>query len=205
MIGRWRKVLAAPAYMMAAWTAPYKIVEDNLSLLFWDAAAIFLYLRDELKEDWIDELTEVQLLYLMQAAIREQYSYNHFKGAIESAVSNLLEIPDTLENRERIFYSLAFAALVGIDIEEEEPLRVLVKDTKTNRLPPALALGLDAEGRTDRDIGDRFRKLFNIHRKRMTKALKKEVGLREYIRNFALVPIKRAKARRERQLRNREE
>jgi len=67
MPGRWMKVMVAPAYMMAGWTAPYRIVEENLAGLVIDAAKVLLYLRDEREEDVADDLTEVQLLYLVQA------------------------------------------------------------------------------------------------------------------------------------------
>ena len=43
--GKWRKVMSAPGYMMAGWTAPYRIVEKHLGELFVEAATVFLKLR----------------------------------------------------------------------------------------------------------------------------------------------------------------
>ena len=198
MVRRWRKVLAAPAYMMAGWTAPYRIVEAQLGKLLIDAAKVFLYLRDERGEEAADEFTEVQLLYVLQATMRRQYSYNHFKEAIDTAVVHILDWQQLDGNQEAGFYALAFAALIGSDLDEDEPLRVLIEDTRTNRLPPALALGLEIEGRTDRDVSDRFKKLYRVHKKRLTKAINRDVGLRQYLRNQVLVPIKRVKGRKDR-------
>ena len=195
MPGRWMKVMVAPAYMMAGWTAPYRIVEENLARLIIDAAKVFLYLRDEKEDDVADDLTEVQLLYLVQARMREQYSYSHFKEAIDSAVIEILEWKEEEGNREVGLFALALIALIGSDIGEEEPLKVLIEDTRTNRLPPAMALGLEIEGRIERNISDRFKKLFRVHKKRLTKLVNRDAGLREYIRSRALVPIKNVKAR----------
>ena len=195
MPGRWMKVMVAPAYMMAGWTAPYRMVEKNLAKLVIDAAKVFLYLRDEMEDDVANDLTEVQLLYLMQARMREQYSYSHFKEAVESAVIEILEWKEQEGNQEVGFFALALIALIGTDIGEEEPLKVLIGDTRTNRLPPAIALGLDMEGRIERNISDRFKKLFRVHKRRLTKLVNRDAGLRDYIRSRALVPIKAVKAR----------
>lgn len=195
MPGRWMKVMVAPAYMMAGWTAPYRIVEENLGRLLIDSAKVFLHLRDEREEDVADNLSEVQLLYLVQARMREQYSYSHFKEAIDSAVVEILDWKEKEGNEEVAFFALALIALIGSDIGEEEPMKVLIEDTRTNRLPPAIALGLDMEGRIERNISERFKKLFRVHKRRLTKLANRDVGLREYIRSRALVPIKTVKAR----------
>ena len=137
---KWRMVMAAPAYMMAGWTAPYRIVEENLGELLIKAATVFLNLRDGKSQTIIENLTEVQLLYVVQAMIREQYSYNHFKEAIESAVIYILDWQLMPGNKEAGYYALLLAALIGNDIEEEEPLRVLIEENRTNRLPAALEL-----------------------------------------------------------------
>ena len=193
-----RKVMYAPSYIMAGWTAPYRIVEENLGELLIKGASVFLNLRDETTEPVVENLTEVQLLYIIQAMIREQYSYNHFKEAIDYAVLNILDWQQGSGNQEAGYYALLLAALIGNDIEEEEPLRILIEETRIHRLPAALALGLNLEGQTDSSTTERFKKLFKTHKRRLTKAINRDASLRGYIRNQALVPLKVVRNRKNR-------
>lgn len=119
------KIINMPNFLMAAYTSPYEVVVNGLTKTIIEAAKLYEKLVAGASSTGLSKLPRMHLLWLFQALIRENYSYEFFIPAMEDAA--------LLINNEEIdastkMYALFFLNVAYIDSGVNKTFDFLLKD-----------------------------------------------------------------------------
>jgi hypothetical protein len=178
---RWIKIINMSNYFLAAYASPYDVVVRGLAAIIADAAELFNLIVERKIKSPFACLSQMHLLYLMQLIIRDSYSYQFFKPAIEDTA---LIIEDGPYSETVKAYALFFLNVAYIDLGGIESFDFLLK-RHTKDLPLDLSLAIKHESRelAERSI------LMRRQDRRIRKLIKGSRSLSEQIRKMYDRPL----------------
>lgn len=185
---RWSRIINMANYFQAAYSSPYNVVEDNLPSLFAEAAQLFSDIRKGNTETKLATLPEISVLWVFQYLMRDSYSYDYFKLAIETAT---IQLDDSLIEHDAKMFGLFFLSLIGLDLEEELPLKFLIEKYGIERLPASISVALRAESDAINASGHSI--LLKKHNKKFKKILKGNRSFSALLKDLFDKPITQTK------------
>jgi hypothetical protein len=146
------KVLNMPNYLMAAYTSPYDVITKGVSKTIIESAQLFEKIATG--TSILSQFPKMHLLWLFQALIRENYSYDFFIPALEDASLQILEenIDDTTK-----MYALFFLNVAYIDSGAGKTFDFLLKDFAKS-LPLDILLAYDHESKNIKNKNELMKK-----------------------------------------------
>ena len=150
----WLKILSVSDYLLAAYTTPYEVIAEGVRNVAVTAAELYRKIVTRGSEMWFSHLPRMHLLCLLQAFIREGYSYRFFAKAIEDAA---LRIDDSPLEDETKAYALFFLNVAYIDVGEGETFDFMLKRIQQD-LPVDLQFALWHEGKNVKERSALMRK-----------------------------------------------
>jgi hypothetical protein len=140
---RWLKLINMPNYMLASYATPYKIISNTAQKELIEASKLYLDIISGKIVSPFQSFSQMSLLYLMQYVIRESYSFDFFKKAIEDAA---LAIEDGSTENTIKAYALFFLNVAYIELGAEETFDFLLK-SHSKDLPLDLSLAVENESK----------------------------------------------------------
>jgi hypothetical protein len=143
-VRRWLKIINMSNYYLAAYASPYDIVAEGLSKIYIEAAHLFQDIIFHKVKPLFQGISHMGMLYFVQLVVRESYSYDYFKNAIEDAA---LKISESMEyDDETKAYAIFFLNVTYIDLKGTDSFDFLLKDYE-KRMPLDLALAIKHESK----------------------------------------------------------
>lgn len=156
------KLFFAPNFLLAAYNTPYNVISETLSWAFNESGHIYLEMKRDADCPFL-RFSEMNFLWFFQMLMRNQYSYNFFRNAIEKYLVDF----DSNEITEPDAYTLFFISMIRVTLKIDKPTDFLFD--KQNKLPAQIKLGLFHEVKSEKDLSEKA----TIYIKKMTNKLKK--------------------------------
>lgn len=137
----WLQIINMSNFYLAAITTPYSFIKSNLYRIFIMAANMYCDIVFKGKKTIFDKLPQLVILWWIQFIIKENYSFHHFKNAIEETALN---IDLSIEDEQTKIYSLFFVGTVGLRLGEYEPFKYLLEKYR-DKLPEDITIGIQNE------------------------------------------------------------
>lgn len=135
---RWMKVVVLAEFFMAAYQTPYRVITAGVHRAALEAAALFQEAAKGEVAAPFAKLTRMQLLYLIQIAMRDNYGYEFLAPALEDTAFMLV---DGNEEEQIRAYALFLLSVAYIDAGKGESFDWLLEDFK-GHLPLDLSLAV---------------------------------------------------------------
>ncbi len=137
----WLKLINMANIFLAGYASPYDVIENSLHMVFLNFAKLYNKIINKEIDSPFCSLPELLFLWWTQLAIRECYAYDFFNRALESVV---IKIDDSDEPEEIKAYAIFFVSIVGIELNNIEPLDFFLKKYR-EKLPLTVQIGLHSE------------------------------------------------------------
>jgi hypothetical protein len=146
---RWIKAVNMSNYYLAGYATPYEVVAEGIYRMFLEATHLFWEIASQKLDSPLASLSQMHLFWVMQMVMRESYSYQFFRSAIEEAA---LRLVDSEEPDDDKAIGLFLLNVAYIDIGDGETFDFLLTKFKGN-LPIQVSLAIrheadDAKSRT---------------------------------------------------------
>jgi hypothetical protein len=176
---RWLKMINMPSYLLAAFSSPYEVVEQNLYKLYIEAACLYEDVLQGRSSTKLSSLPEMHLLWVMQMLIREYYSYSFFAKAIDNV---RLQIEDDISLKPETRAMAQFlVAVTAMDLGEKKPFDFLLERNGPGELPLSISYAVLQESKS---IEDRFHSsLLRRRNKKLRQLLAQNRGLSQQMKN----------------------
>jgi len=178
---KWLKIVNMPNYLLAAYTTPYEIVSEGVYNLIIEASNLYNDIVNGNLLSPFSSLPRMHILYIMQRIIRETFSYEFFKSAIEDAA---LRVNESEFGNDIKAYSLFFLNVAYIDLGAEQSFDFMLREM-TEPLPIDVALAF----RHESDKLKEYTTLMKKQDKRISKTLKHNSSLRAMVNKMYDTPI----------------
>jgi len=179
--GRWLKLVNMANYLLAAYTTPYDKISIAVTKAMEDASKLYTDIALGKITSPMAKLSRMNLLYLMQYVIRQSYSYNYFKEALEETA---LRIDSDFGDETIKAYALFFANVAYIELGEGDTFDFLLKNHSDN-LEIDLLLAINHESENFKTRTDLMKK----HDKKMRNLLKGNASLNAQVKKLYDQPI----------------
>ncbi|MGI8668462.1 MAG: NACHT domain-containing protein [Aridibacter sp.] len=148
------KIMNMPNFLMAAYSSPYDVITQGVSNTIIESAKLYEKLVSGKVSIGLSRLPRMHLLWLFQALIRENYSYEFFIPALEHSALSILDekIDDTTK-----MYALFFLNVAYIDSGAGKTFDFLLKDFGKS-LPLDILLAYDHESKNIKSKNDLMKK-----------------------------------------------
>ncbi len=180
---RWMKVLNMPNFFLAAYSTPYKIIEDGIFEMAVEAAQLYLDIVEGRTDSRMVEIPKMSLLYFLQLMVRDNYAYDFLARALENAALRLMEETDSTAFRAHAIFLLSVASL---DCGDQRSFEFLIEEDAA-QLPLDVSLALYYEGGEEAAKSKAIKK----HRKRIRENLQRNKRFRNDVDQMHDMPIKR--------------
>ncbi len=140
-VERWLKIINMSSYVLAAHSTPYNVVNEIMYQTVLSAAILYKDIVDKKITSPLQQLSTMANLFLMQLIMRDSYSYEFFKPAIEDAA---LKIDYSELEAEIKAFALYFLDVTNIEMGAGESFDFLLKKYK-EEIPVELALAIGFE------------------------------------------------------------
>jgi energy-coupling factor transporter ATP-binding protein EcfA2 len=177
----WLKILNMPNFLMAAYSSPYEAISESITKSILESAKLYMKVTSGEEESFLSTFPRMHILWIFQALIRNNYSYEFFIEGLENAA---LQIKDGQYDDKLKMYSLFFLNVAYIDASKNNSFDFLLNDF-ASKLPLDLALAYKHEVKTIKEKTTVMKK----QEKRVTKTLENN-QLRKLIKEFYENPIK---------------
>jgi NACHT conflict system protein len=136
-------------FFLAAYASRYQVISNGMKNVVIEAAQFHRDIINDRIESYFSRMSRMHILFLFQYLMRENYSYNFFKNAIEEAA---LKIALEETDNELKSYALFFLDVIAIEIGSAESFGFLLRDNASN-LPIDISMALrheseNSKGRT---------------------------------------------------------
>lgn len=138
---RFHRIINLSNYLLAGFSSPYEVVDENLHKIMLEAAEFYLQIIKKHIETPFVSLPEIHILCLFQYIIRESYGYSFFKDAID-AIN--IKIVDSSHSDDIKLYALFFTGVTAMELSYEDPFDFLLAEYG-DKLPIQLKLGISHE------------------------------------------------------------
>ena len=179
---RWVKTINMSNYLLAAYATPYDAIRIALEKTMIETSVLYQDTVSGKCSSPFTALSQMQLLYLLQAMVRYSYSYKFFLKAMEETA---LEIDQGDYDTETKAYALFFLAVAYLEAGGKESFDFILTN-HTGNLPLDLSLALSVETKSLKEKSSLVKK----QDKYTKRFLKDHPHLRETIKNMFSRPIK---------------
>lgn len=135
------KIINMADFYLAAYATPYDVVVDGIANIIFDAVSLYKQVVDTKSESLFSTMSRMQILYIWQYLLRNNYSYQFFKSAMEEVA---LRIDAGGYDEEFQIYALFFLNVIYIDIGKDQSFDFLLEHNFKN-LPLDITLALSQE------------------------------------------------------------
>ncbi len=182
---RWLKIINMPNYYLAGFASPYRVVEDHFHELFIDAAQLFVDAKEGRTKTNLSNYPEMHILWMLQSLLRNSYSYEFFRKAVEIAI---LQVDEARVEDSVKAYALFFLGVVGIELGKTSPFDYLLDHYTISELPFSLSCALKAEATLRKEL--KKSSLMKKHEKSLRRLTKGRDGMKDAINNLFEKPVK---------------
>ncbi len=173
-------------YLMAAYTTPYKVVEEAIQQMLQDAASLYSDIADGAVNCPLSILPQIRLLEVMKLVVSSCYGYHFFLKAMESSALSLLD-DDTLDDQHR-GYAMFFLSVCFVMLEQPNPFDGLIDHLK-DRLPLPVQWGISYES----DRVGHHSALVRKQNRKLIQAVRRSPQLMEYTKKMHILPVAKLK------------
>jgi hypothetical protein len=185
---RFQKLLNMPSFLLAASNTPYQVTVKSLPGLFIEAAHLYVDMKNGQVNSELKELPEIFLLWVFVLLLKYSYSYSYFQQCLEDVA---IQIWATNSNDEIKVYALFFLSMVGLDLEDIGPLKILNEEfVNKGRLPTSIAIALRAELDKNANSVD-ISSLLKTVRRKVDKDFKARPSIKREVDRLMKLPIER--------------
>ena len=138
---RWVKTVNMPNYLLAAYATPYETIRRALEKVMIETSVLYQDTLSGKRPSPFGGLSQMQVLYLLQALVRYNYSYDFFLEAMEETA---LEIDGGENDTETKAYALFFLSVAYSEAGGKDSFDFLLQK-HVGKLPLDLSLALSAE------------------------------------------------------------
>ena len=185
----WMKAIAVPNYLLAAHQTEFSAIEQNIKVVLFDVARLYVRIKSGNSSTRLGELPEMHLLYLFKGLVEETLAYDFFKPAFEGVA---LSISESLDEEIKVL-SLFFLACASDKLGNGDLFEYLVKDIGAERLPLSIGLALKVEMEGSTNI-HKFG-LIKLHRDKLHRLLRggrtkvEGIGVQQKLKDLYRRPI----------------
>jgi len=148
------KLINMPNFLMAAYTSPYDVITQSVSSSIIECAKLYEKIVNSAASTVLSKFPRMHLLWLFQALVRENYSYEFFIPALESSA---LSIHDEKIDDTTKMYALFFLNVAYIDSGAGKSFDFLLKDFGKT-LPLDVLLAYNHESKNIKSKNDLMKK-----------------------------------------------
>jgi hypothetical protein len=178
---QWNRIINLSNFLLAGFSSPYIIVQENLYKIIIEAVELYQKILKKENDSPFMRLSEIQILFLFQMVIRESYSYEFFKEAIDSL--NIC-IDDSDIPEEQKIIGLFFAGVIAMDSKYKNPFDFLISKYD-DKIPIQIKLAISHEAERLEHISTYIKK----SQKKFNKIIKDSKATRFYIESLYITPI----------------
>jgi hypothetical protein len=179
---RWLRLINLGNYFLAAHGTPYKVISKGVSQVAIDAAYLYRDIVEGQIESPFSNLPHMDVLHFLNLLIREGYSYEFFREAIENSA---LSISDSNHDEYIKAYAIFLLNIPYIEMGAEVGFDFLLKDY-AKELPIELSLAISHEAKRLKEKTT----LFKRHDAKIKKRIQKSPQLKAYVESLYTVPLK---------------
>jgi hypothetical protein len=180
---RFIKLFNMPNLLLAAYTTPYKVTKNILPKLFIQASLLYSDVTEGKVDSPLKELPPITILFLFQKIIRECYSFDFFKNALDDTIVEILM--STSLNEDQQIYAIYFVSVVLIDLKVENPF-----DSLIDKFKDSLPLPIEIMIKEDSNKFENKSNLLKKFEKRLSRKLKaSSPELKQFINDILNEPV----------------
>lgn len=185
---RWLRLVNVSNYMLAGFSSPYHVISDGIGKMMTEAAELYVEISERELESPFSGLSKMHLLWLFQMILRDSYSYEFFRDAIEDAA---LQLDDESSTNKRIRpYAMLFLNMAYIDAGGDDSLDfMLTRGIQDYPLEVKLAIAHESEHIKKRTA------LMKKQDKNLRKLIRKSPSLQGKLKELYSRPIRMIKKR----------
>ncbi len=143
-----------PNFLMAAYSSPYDVITQGVSSSIIECAKLYEKIVNGSGNAILSKFPRMHLLWLFQALIRENYSYEFFIPALEQSALSILD--EKIDETTKM-YALFFLNVAYIDSGAGKTFDFLLKDFG-KILPLDVLLAYDHESKNTKNKNDLMKK-----------------------------------------------
>jgi hypothetical protein len=138
------KLSCAPSFLLAAYNTPYEDIKNVLKKTIGDAGNIYLSMKND-AECPLQNLSEMNFLWLFQIILRNCYSYNFFAEYFDQCILDY--VGHSLSEKDA--YSAFFISMIRATLKLDTPMDFIFENQ--DKLPTPIKLGLYHEISAEKD------------------------------------------------------
>ena len=184
---RWLKIVTMGNYFLAAYASPYDIVVFGIEQVMVEAAKLYDEVVSGKLQSPLTQLPRMLLLFIMQSLLRDGYSFEFFKNAIDEAALKIDAGP--YDDNIKAF-SLFFLAVASIDIGSKDVFDFLIR-TRMEKLPLEIEMAMKHEFHELKGLTTLMKK----QDKQVNRKLKHNSSLLSAVKKLYDIPIQPTKAK----------
>lgn len=161
-IEQFMKIVSAPNFLLAAYNTPYDSIQNVVNEMLKSSGCLYLKLQKDASFPLLN-YAEMNFLWFFQMVMRDCYSYNFLKRAIEEYLVEM----DTNNMNDADKYTLFFISMIRASLKIEEPMDFLFAFRA--KLPVQIQLGLFHEVKSEKNMSENAK----VFMKKMGNKLKK--------------------------------
>lgn len=186
-LAQWIKLVNMSNFLLAGYATPYDVIVHGLTETMRDASKFYKRVVSGKCEEPFSRFPPMVLLYIMQFLIRQSYSYEFFRKALDSAA---LSIDDGSDPDDEKAYALFFLNVISLQLGNGNAFDFLL-DEYAQKLPLDVTMAVYCESRM---LPDR-NKVLRKQMRRVRKLLAGNKSLQNQVEALFENPIGRGKKR----------
>lgn len=151
---RFNRIVNMSNYFLAGFSTPYEIISKNLYKVILEASKLYIEIVQGKIDAPFNFFPEIHVLFLFQFFIRENYSYEFFKDAVDELNVNIDDAECTEDEK---LYGLFFVGVIAMDLGVKDPFDFLL-EKYNSRIPIQLKLALSHEAKRLKHISSYVKK-----------------------------------------------
>lgn len=133
------KLIQSGSYLLASYQSPYEAITECVRKTFLEAADMFCQICDDPSKSNLGKFSEIHLLAVMTALMRDTFEYKFFERALRDVETDILLSVDA-DKRKAV--AAFFIAAVRAGLGNKDAFEMLINDHLSN-IPLALKLGME--------------------------------------------------------------
>jgi energy-coupling factor transporter ATP-binding protein EcfA2 len=178
---RWVKLFYMADYFLAAYSTPYSTISEGVKKAMIEVANLYKDTVEGKSFSPFSLLPRMHVLFIMQYAVRQNYSYEFLKKAIEDAIYT---IHGEIEDSDIKAYALFFPIMAHIEMSKDNSFDFIL-DEMGRSLPTDIGLAIQHE---TKDVKSRS-SLLKKHNRRVERMFKGNTSLKAQVIKWYDVPL----------------
>ncbi|MBU2463121.1 MAG: hypothetical protein KJ844_03420, partial [Candidatus Edwardsbacteria bacterium] len=182
---KWFRLSNVGNYLMAGYSSPYQIVQDNLYKIFIEASILYQDIVASKIKSPFSNVSQIYLFWFITIVLKNSYAYEYFQKSLED--TNILIDDNTQKDAQVKSFALFFAAVIAHELEMEKPFDFMISNYK-DEIPLPVGFGILYETK-DYDKSEAIKKYL----KKMKRNVKMSKSLNDSMMVLHQRPIKQLK------------